>query len=388
MAVYLNNGATSWPKPLSVAEAMFRFVTDGGASLARGGASKKDMDTFSLVVECRQLLSCMFGGWEKAHPCYVTFTSNVSESLNVVLKGTLEPGMTVITTSMEHNSVIRPLSSLQKQGVTVKVLFCDMQGYLQVDHLSKALEEGAHLCVLSHASNLCGSVQDLPTIAQLCSSHGVDLVVDAAQTAGHLPLDAEKLNLAALCFTGHKGLMGPQGIGGILWRPDFASQCRPLLEGGTGSFSDEEEQPHAMPDRFETGTPNLPGIAGLKAALEWIDKIGFEEIHRQEMSIGARLLEGLKALKGIRIYGSQTMERRLPVFAMNFEAVDNAELAAELSLRGVDSRPGLHCTPWGHQTVGTFPEGALRLSPGYFTTEEEVDEALAMLSDSLEALRR
>ena len=390
MSIYFNNAATTWPKPDCVARAMSGFLGSGGANLGRGTASARDLGTMDLVLECRERVARLLGGYENASPVYVTFTANVTESLNIVLKGFLKPGMRAVTTSMEHNAVTRPLRHLEKNGVELKILPCDRQGYLDPEKLAAALDaKKADLVVLSHCSNVCGSVQDLEAFAAVCRERSVRLVVDTAQTAGLIPLNAAALGLAALCFTGHKGLMGPQGMGGIVWQPEFARLCEPLVEGGTGSFSHVETQPEAMPDRFESGTGNLPGIAGLNAALKWIEERGVDAIRAHENELGSRFLAGLKKLDGLILYGLPEMvdKKRLSVFAVNFEGVDNGILAAELSSRGLETRPGLQCSPWGHRTLGCFPLGALRLSLGCFITSAQVDEALQILADSLAAVR-
>lgn len=380
LAIYMNNGATTWPKPECVARAMADFLTGCGANLARGSASARDMGTFDLVFTCRERLASFFGGWED-DPRYVNFTANVTESLNVVFKGYLKPGMKVLISSMEHNAVVRPLRRLEARGVSVEVLQCDGEGFLHPSTLAKALKESdVSLVALSHCSNVCGTVQNLDAVAEVCREAAVPLVVDCAQTAGILSLDAEKLGLAALCFTGHKGLFGPQGIGGILWKPDFAEKTEWFVEGGTGSFSHLELQPDTMPDKFEAGTPNLPGIAGLLAALDWMEETGIENIRRREESLGALLLEGLLTLPGVQLSGRKTMDGRLPVFAVNFEGRDNGILAARLSEDwGIETRPGLHCAPLAHKTLGTFPGGALRLSPGWFSTVDEIRKTVDAL---------
>lgn len=383
LAIYMNNGATTWPKPGCVPQAMADFLTKGGANLARGTASDRDMGALDMVMTCRERLSDMFGALG-GDPRNITFTSSVTESLNVVLKGFLKPGMTVVTSSMEHNAVVRPLRRLETKGIAVRIAGCDGEGFLSPEVFAGALGEDASLAVISHASNVNGTVQDLGALAEICRKKGVPLAVDCAQTGGILPINAEKSGLAALCFTGHKGLMGPQGIGGIAWNPDFAGRTGWFVEGGTGSFSEEELHPSAMPDKFEAGTPNLPGIAGLLAALGWIEETGMENIREKEEALGALLLDGLKTLPGIAISGRKTMEGRLPVFAVNFEGHDNALLAARLSEEwGIETRPGLHCAPLAHKTLGTFPGGALRISPGWFTTPEEVQKTVEALKGAI-----
>jgi cysteine desulfurase family protein len=385
MAIYLNNGATTWPKPECVPQAMYDFLTGGGANLARGTASSRDIGTLDMVTTAREKLASFFGGHAGGDSRYVTFTANVTESLNVVLKGYLRKGHHVVTTSMEHNAVIRPLRRLEEEGVRLSILPCSPAGELDPADLEGFLQkETVHLVVISHASNVCGTIQPLEEISRICSNHGVPLVLDAAQTGGVVDIDAARLNLAALCFTGHKGLLGPQGIGGILWEPAFAEKVAPFVEGGTGSFSDKERQPKTMPDKFEAGTPNLPGIAGLSSALDWVEKTGRDTIRRREESLGARLLEGLEGITKLKTYGKDTIEGRLAVFAVNPPGGDNGILAMRLADEwGIETRPGLHCAPLAHKTLGSFPQGALRISLGYFNTEEEVEIVLKALESLL-----
>ncbi|MGC9490622.1 MAG: aminotransferase class V-fold PLP-dependent enzyme, partial [Thermovirgaceae bacterium] len=385
MAIYLNNGATTWPKPECVPQAMYDFLTSGGANLARGSASGRDIGTLDMVTTAREKLAAFFCGHGGGDSRYVTFTANVTEALNVVLKGYLRKGHHAVTTSMEHNAVIRPLRRLEEEGVRLSILPCSASGELDPADLEDFLrKETVHLVVISHASNVCGTIQPLEEVSRICSNNGVPLVLDAAQTGGVLDIDAKRLNLAALCFTGHKGLLGPQGIGGILWEPAFAEKVAPFVEGGTGSFSDSERQPKTMPDKFEAGTPNLPGIAGLSSALDWIDKTGRDRIRRREEALGARLLEGLRGMEKLTTYGKDTMAGRLAVFALNPPDGDNGTLAMRLADEwGIETRPGLHCAPLAHKTLGSFPQGALRISIGYFNTEEEIESVLKALESFL-----
>ena len=373
--VYMNNAATTWPKPQEVPDAVYAFMTRDGANASRGSASERDIKSLDILFTARAKAAKLFGGYAKANPKYVTLTSNVTHSLNIVIKGFVKSGMRVVTTSMEHNSVIRPLREAQKSGVAVEVIQASLRGYVDPKKFSEAALERTDLAVVSHCSNVCGSAQPVEEIAEICAKRGIPLVVDCAQTGGILPLNASELGLAALCFTGHKGLFGPQGTGGIVWKPEFAEQCSPLMEGGTGSLSHEETQPDVMPDKFEAGTSNLPGFAGLDAALDWIERTGIEAIREREEKLGARLEEGLLSIKGLRLLGSARGESpRLPVYAFNVDGKDNGEFANDLSMTyGIEGRPGLHCAPLAHRTLGTFPEGALRLSPGYYTTEDEID---------------
>ena len=373
--VYMNNAATTWPKPQEVPDAVYAFMTRDGANASRGSASERDIKSLDILFTARMKAASLFGGYAKANPKYVTLTSNVTHSLNVVIKGFVKSGMRVVTTSMEHNSVVRPLRELQQNGVAVEVIQASLRGYVDPKKFSEAALERTDLAVVSHCSNVCGSVQPIEEIAEICAKRGIPLVVDCAQTGGILPINASELGLAALCFTGHKGLFGPQGTGGIVWKPEFAEMCSPFIVGGTGSLSHEETQPEVMPDKFEAGTMNLPGFAGLDAALDWIDRTGIDAIREREEKLGARLEEGLLSIKGLRLLGSTHGEApRLPVYAFNIDGKDNGEFANDLSMTyGIEGRPGLHCSPLAHRTLGTFPEGALRRSPGYYTTEDEID---------------
>jgi selenocysteine lyase/cysteine desulfurase len=355
-----------------------------------------------MVLDCRIRLAKLFDGCDDGNPRYVTFCSGVTEALNVVFKGfrksffssAPKTVMRVLSTSMEHNAVVRPLRGMEGEGVATEFLECGPDGALDLGLLEEVLMDGKfHLMVLSHASNVCGTIQPLEGIAGLCRGAGLPLVLDSAQTAGILPISASKLGLAALCFTGHKGLMGPQGIGGVVWDPGFASRVAPLVEGGTGSFSHMETQPWEMPDKFEAGTPNLPGIAGLDAALGWLEETEIEGIRERESKIGEYFLERLQKAGGV-LYGKPTMEGRLAVFAVDFplwppsdrkntKMWDNGILADELSKRGFETRPGLHCSPLAHKTLGSFPKGSLRVSPGYFNTPEDIDAFF----DAVEAVK-
>lgn len=381
MAIYLNNAATTWPKPLYVAKSMYDFTTNRGANLARGSASARDIESLDFALSCRVKLAQMFGAYG-GNPSCVTFTTNVTHSLNTVIKGFLKGGMRVVTSSMEHNAVIRPLRTAEAVGVIVDIVQCSLCGYLDPMALRRRLEESADLVIISHCSNVCGSLQDLRAIAEICAEKKVPLVVDAAQTAGVVPIDVEDLGLAALCFTGHKALFGPQGTGGIIWKPEFAEICAPFIEGGTGSLSHSERQPSQMPDKYESGTPNLPGIVGLLASLEWIEKEEMRIIRAREEFLGWKLENGMRKIKGLRILGPDSDDTKLPVFSVNISGRDNGRLARDLSdTYGIETRPGLHCSPLAHRTLGSFPEGGLRLSPGYFNTEEEIDITIAALSE-------
>lgn len=377
MTCYLNNAATTWPKPECVALAMKDFLLKGGANSARGSSSERDMNTMNIILDCRLKLAEFFGGYENFNPLLVTFTANITEALNIVLRGFLKPGMKVLTSSMEHNAVMRPLRALEQNGVRLEILQADHEGRLNVKDLEEKFSLSRFdLMVFAHASNVSGTLQPLEEIAGACKKFQVPLVVDTAQTAGLIKINASELGLAASCFTGHKGLMGPQGTGGIIWEPEFASRVQPIITGGTGSYSHLEYQPEELPDKFESGTPNLPGIAGLNAALQWLNETGLKNIYERENELGGILLEGLKRIKNLILTGKQNMNGRVSVFSFNIENLDNGILADELSRAGFETRPGLHCAPSAHKTLGTFPGGALRVSPGYFNSHDELEAFL------------
>lgn len=370
---YLNNAATTWPKPECVIDSVRDFMLTGGANSSRGSNSQRDMKTMNIILDCRIKLAEFFGAYDD-DPMNVTFTANITESLNVILRGYLREGMSVLTSSMEHNAVMRPLRALESHGVNVGVVKADSRGLIHIDDFKRELTSAKYdLVVMTHASNVCGTVQPVEEIAEICRECSVPLVLDTAQTAGVIPISASELGLSALCFTGHKSLMGPQGTGGIIWNPEFAAKVEPIITGGTGSYSHLETQPEDMPDKFESGTPNLPGIAGLNSALEWLNVTGLQKISERENDTGRYFLERLKEIDGVILSGMPEMMNRLPVFALNISGKDNGILADELSRLGYETRPGLHCAPSAHKTLGTFPQGALRVSPGYFTEEGDID---------------
>lgn len=383
MSIYLNNAATSWPKPQPVSDAVYDFIVNRGANVARGSASMRDIQSLDYIFSCRQKLAELFGGYEKCDPRFVTLTSNITESINIITKGFIRPGMRAVTSSMEHNSVLRPLRRTESEGISLEIVQCSMKGYLDPAMLKKAFSQRADIAIINHCSNVSGSLQNIADIAEVCRESGVPLVIDCAQTGGIVRVNAEELGAAAVCFTGHKGLFGPQGTGGIVWDPEFAKRCSPLIEGGTGSLSHEEYQPSQMPDKFEAGTPNVPGIAGLLAALEWIESEGMDNIRKKEEYLGKMLEEGLKGIGGLKIIGpSSDDDPRLPVYSVNLREKDNAMIARALSdIYGIETRPGLHCAPIAHRTLGTFPEGALRISPGYFNTADDISHTVSALAE-------
>ena len=379
--IYLDNGATSFPKPKVVAEAVYKYMTEVGANINRGGYEAA-YDLEGTVFETRQMLTDMFGGSDCKN---VVFTKNITESLNVVLKGFLKPGDHVLCSSMEHNAVMRPLVQLQKQGVEFDRIPGNTNGELALDKVESMIKPATKAIVMSHASNLVGTVNPIEEVGAICRKYNIKFIVDSAQTAGVLPINMKDMNIDALCFTGHKSLLGPQGIGGFILDEEMIKLIEPLLSGGTGSISHTEEIPDFMPDRFEPGTMNLPGIVGLHAALKWIDEKGIDEISKHELALTERFLEGLKPLEdkgSLKIIGLKEAAGRTAVVSVQTLTIDCADAAFRLdSEYGIATRVGLHCAPNAHKTLGTFPVGTVRFSFGIFNTEAEIDAAVKALSE-------
>ena len=367
--VYLDNAATSFPKPPTVGARMREYVDEVGASVNRGSyeaAQQAELVTLRL----RQRLCALFGF---ADPSHVILTPGNTWGLNMLLLGALRPGDHVLVSAMEHNAVMRPLTQLAKRRVTFDRIPCDAEGRLQTDRIEAMLRPNTRLVLLAHASNVSGTVQDAAVVGEICAARGIPFALDAAQTAGHIPLDFAALHLSALSVPAHKGLMGPQGIGALLLRPDFAKTLEPLVSGGTGSVSDSEDIPLYLPDRFEPGTPNLPGIYGWEAALDYLEGITVEAVAAHDRALSARLL----GVPGVSLIGPDTTEGRVGVFSLDFPGKDNAEIAARLEEEfGILTRCGLHCAPSAHRTLGTCPRGTVRLSLGWFNTEADIDRAL------------
>lgn len=383
---YLDNASTTYPKPPCVPQAVVDYMTNAGTNIGRGEYSSA-FDVEDLVFDARERLARLFGA---SDPSQVVFTRNVTEALNLVLKGFLKPGDHVIVSSMEHNAVMRPLTQLAERGVRFSRASCAADGSLDPNDIEKLIEPQTKLVVMTHASNVCGTVLPAREIARICREHGIRFVLDAAQSAGVIPIEAQKWGVDAVCFTGHKGLLGPQGTGGVVFTGDFASAIDSLVAGGTGSSSDLEEMPDFMPDHLEAGTPNLPGIAGLRASLEWLEERGIDAIRDHELALTGRFLEGLEPMEErglLRIVGKKTLEGRTGVVSIQTPDHELAEVAHALDARyGIQTRVGLHCAPSAHRTLGTFPTGTIRFSFGWANTEKDVDLALKALRELLGAL--
>lgn len=381
--IYLDNASTTFPKPSCVAEAVYAYMTEAGSNVSRGGYADA-YDVEDAVLDARVRLCDLLGGPD---PADVVFTRNVTEALNLVLKGMLRAGDHVIVSSMEHNAVMRPLAQLAARGVSFSRAACKLDGTLDVTEVERLVGPRTRAVVMTHASNVCGTVLPLAEVGELCRARGLRLVVDAAQTAGVLPVRMDELGADAVCFTGHKGLLGPQGTGGVALADDLAHELEPLVAGGTGSASHLEETPSFMPDRLEAGTPNLPGIMGLRAALVWLAHKGVDAVRAHELDLTERFLAGLAPLAGrgrVRAVGLPGRSGRVGVVSVRTPGRDEAEVAHLLDARfGVQTRVGLHCAPSAHRTLGTYPTGTVRFSFGWANTTDDVDAALGALGEIL-----
>lgn len=374
--IYLDNACTTFPKAPTVATAMANYITNRGININRGSYSLA-YDVEDIIYTTRERLHRLFNGYDPSH---VIFTQNVTMSLNMVIKGLLKPGDHVLVSSMEHNAVMRPLTQMLADGITFDVIPCDTTGSIDLPAVQNLIQPNTVAVIINHASNVCGTVQPVAEIGDICKRHNLHFIVDSAQTAGTLTIDVKASHIDALCFTGHKGLLGPQGIGGIVLTKDMANRLTPLIAGGTGSFSHLETMPTTMPDAFEAGTLNLPGIIGLNEGLSFIESQGIESIHNHEMALTKTFLEGLQAIKGIHIIGKQDTRDRTAVVSITVDNMDPAAIAYELeSTHHIMTRVGLHCAPRAHKTLGTYPEGTVRFSFGYANTREDVAKALSAL---------
>ena len=374
--IYLDNASTSFPKAPTVATAMSDYITNRGININRGSYALA-YDVEDTIYTTRQRLNTLFNGHDPSH---VVFTQNVTMSLNMVIKGLLKAGDHVLVSSMEHNAVMRPLTQLLDKGITFDIIPCDKTGSIQLESMDSLIRPNTVAMIINHASNVCGTIQPLESIGSICKTHNLQFIVDAAQTAGVIPIDVKACHIDALCFTGHKGLLGPQGIGGIILTKEMAQTLTPLIAGGTGSFSHLETMPTHMPDAFEAGTLNLPGIIGLNEGLAYIESQGMENIHKHELALTQSFLEGLQSIDGINIVGKKNIEDRPAVVSITIDGMDPASIAYELeSNYHIMTRVGLHCAPRAHQTLGTYPEGTVRFSFGYANTHEDVESALSAL---------
>lgn len=376
--IYLDNAATTLHKPPEVAEAVKNAIlTAGNASRGAHGVS---LEASRMVFDTRARLAKLFGCPRADH---VVFTANSTEALNIAIYGLISAGDHVISTDLEHNSVLRPLYDLQTRGAAVDFVPADKKGNIRYEDMQKLFRSDTKAVVCTHASNLTGNVLDIARIGEMAHAHGALLVVDASQTAGAMPVDMQKMHIDVLCFTGHKGLMGPQGTGGLCIRPGV--ELRPLLRGGTGIHSYDRDQPQAYPARLEAGTLNTHGIAGLHAALDFIERHGVQAIGARERALMRRFYDGVRGIPGVAVYGDFEQDERAAIVTLNIRDYASGEVADVLfEDYGIATRAGAHCAPRMHEALGTVEQGAVRFSFAFFNTEEEVDMAVRAVRELAE----
>lgn len=374
--IYTDYAATSYPKPQRVVDGVMRFFSDYGANPGRSGHDMA-LATSRKIFEARMCINEFFHG---DSPLQWAFCQNGSEALNMAILGTLTSSDHAICTSMDHNSVLRPLHELEQQGMKLTVVQADKEGIVSPEEIEKAITEKTKLIVTTHASNLVGTIQDIERIAKIAQRKGILYLVDAAQTAGFLEIDLSAIPISFLAITGHKSLLGPQGIGALYVKPGCTLFPRKM--GGTGSQSNELFQPRDMPDLLEVGTPNTLGILGLAEGIRYVQDIGLKDIQTKEKMLFRRFLKALTQLEGYEVYGTKDEEKSAPVVALNHECLTSSELSQILNEKyHIATRPGLHCAPLAHQSIGTLEKGATRFSFGYSNTEEEIDCCIMALKE-------
>lgn len=377
MDVYLDNAATTYPKPKQVLDSMYNYMLNIGGNANRGTYSNS-IATNKYLFNARSVI-CDFFGFNS--PGNVIFTNNVTTSLNILIKGILKPGDHAITSSMEHNSVLRPLEYCKTNlNIDFDIINANNNGFINISDLEKSIKPNTKLIILTHASNVTGSIQKIYEVGQLCKKHNIMFLLDSSQGAGVLNINMKELNINALAFTGHKSLLGPQGIGGFIIDDDYNNMCSSLLQGGTGSMSYSLDQPDFLPDKFESGTLNMPGIVGLSSAIEYINSIGINTIYEHNNYLLNYLLDGLLNIKDIKVYGDLTGKNITTCISITSKSMDTSELGYYLDTNGIKTRSGLHCSPLAHKTIGTFPNGTVRMSISNFTTKSELDYTLLVLN--------
>ncbi len=381
MIVYLDNGATSYPKPKIVIDTIIDTLHQGSGSLHRS-QTRDALNLERSVYDARALIADFFNFRAIDH---VVFTKNITESINLVLSGFLSDGDHVVTTTLEHNAVIRPLDYLKrKKNVTYSVVPLTFEGQLDYDAMRIQLQTRPKLMIATHASNVSGDIVDINRIGSMCSEFDVPFLLDTAQSAGVLDVDFEASGATFLAFTGHKSLLGPQGIGGLLIKPGFSEFVEPFILGGTGSVSESSQQPEMMPDKFESGTQNVLGILGLKAGIEYIRSIGLEQIRNQENTLIKRFQNAFENDSRVRIIGNLDTDKRVGILALDFLTLDNSTVVYELSKTyDISTRGGLHCAPLAHKAYGSYPSGTVRFSVSHFTTDDEIEYAIEAINKIL-----
>lgn len=371
--IYFDNAATSWPKPEAMMNAMIAFNGSVGANPGRSG-HRLSVEAGRIMFDARESIASILGAQD---PFTVVFARNATEAINTAVRGLLKPGDHVITSSMEHNSVMRPLRAAERKGVELSVVACSSEGDIDPGDVARTVKRNTKALFVTHASNVTGTIMPVEELATVARSMGILICVDAAQSAGSVPIQVEKMGIDLLFFTGHKSLYGPQGTGGMYIRKGLESLMKPLERGGTGSRSEYEEQPEFMPDRFESGTPNAIGIAGLGAGVRHVMEVGVDTIRKRETELTGLFMEGLRSIAGVTVCGHANPLKKTAVTSFVVEGMSTSDISFGLDERfGIMTRPGLHCAPSAHRTIGTFPGGTVRCSFGMFTTKEEIHFAL------------
>lgn len=370
MNVYLDNASTSFPKPKTVSDSIYNYLTNIGGNPGRSNHSNA-LESNRYLFLARETIANFFN-FNKIEN--VIFTNNITSSLNTLVNGILKPGDHVITSSMEHNSVIRPLYNLKETiGIDLEIVSAKSNGIIDIDSISKAIKNNTKLVIITHASNITGSIQPIQKIGELCKKHNIFFILDSAQSAGVLEVDFKELNLNALAFTGHKSLLGPQGIGGFIIDDKLNEICNPYILGGTGSLSHSLLQPDFLPDKFESGTLNIPGIIGLYEGIKFIEKEGLNTIYEHNAYLRSYLINEISNMNNFTIHGDLNPSNGSSCVSITNSKLDVSELSFILdSDYGISNRSGLHCAPLAHKTIGTYPNGTVRLSLGYFNTLEEI----------------
>ena len=372
--IYLDNAATSFPKAPGLGKALAEYIENGVVNPNRT-ESALSYRAFDVSYALREHISSLYN---YPHPECIAFTRNITEALNWLIKGLLERQDHVIVSSNEHNAVMRPL---RQMGIDYSIIPSSSHGFNDYSSLPSLIKPNTRAIIINAAGNVSGAIQDLETPAEYAKNHNLLFIIDSAQASPFVEIDMEKLNASAVAFTGHKGLLGPQGIGGAIIRKELALSIAPLISGGTGSRSDSEDVPDLLPDRLNPGTDNMPGIIGLEHSLSYISK-NLSSLYDNEREMTKMLIEGLYKINGIILFGAGLEENRTNVVSIEIEGIDEAEVSALLLERGgIETRVGLHCSPSSHKTLGTFPRGTLRFSPGPFTTKDEINYTLTLLKE-------
>lgn len=376
--IYMDNAATTMRKPKEVAEAVVNAMNSMGN--AGRGANEASLSAARVIYETRELLADFFGA---ENPKQIVFTNNSTESLNIAIKGILNSGEHVITTMLEHNSVLRPLYEMEEKGIELSIIKSDTKGKISYQEMEGAIRSNTKAIICTHGSNLTGNMIDIEKVGKIAKNHGLLFVVDASQTAGVYPIDVQKMNIDLLCFTGHKSLLGPQGTGGLYVREGV--QVRPLKTGGSGVQTYSKTHPAEMPTALEAGTLNGHGIAGLHAALLYLKEEGIEAIRKKELEYMWQFYHGVENIPNVKVYGDFETEKRCPIVTLNIGDYDSSEVSDELLVEyGISTRPGAHCAPLMHEALGTVEQGAVRFSFSHYNTKEEVETAIRAIKELAE----